>query len=299
MTKLNKAIVVLAAIALTATAAAQSAGDDAEELKIAALEALISAPPGRALPLATKAIQGNHSDEVKKRALFVLSQIDAPEARQQLLAIARQGDGDLPLEAIRMIGIGGDADALGDLRSLYADGSASVREAVLEAYLIADDAATVYELAANAKSPEEFEAAVEILGAMGAKDELRQLRNRTDMFETLVEAYAVAGDAETLVELASDTSDPERQAQAIEALGIIGGAAVNDALVAAYRDAQSDEIRSAALDGLLISGHDAGVLELYRTSDSPSEKRELLEYLVVMGSDEVWDLIDATFDGSQ
>jgi len=47
----------------------------------------------------------------------------------------------------------------------------------------------------------------------------------------------------------------------------------------------------------MISGHDAGVLELFRVSDDPTEKKELLEYLVMMDSDEVWQLVDAALDG--
>ena len=59
----------------------------------------------------------------------------------------------------------------------------------------------------------------------------------------------------------------------------------------------SEDIRESALEGLLISVYDEGVLELYRSSQDPAEKRELLEILVVMGSDEVWDVIDSALDG--
>ena len=39
------------------------------------------------------------------------------------------------------------------------------------------------------------------------------------------------------------------------------------------------------------------LLELYRSSQDPVEKKELLEYLVMMGSDNVWDIIDSALDG--
>jgi len=51
------------------------------------------------------------------------------------------------------------------------------------------------------------------------------------------------------------------------------------------------------LHGMLISGHDQGVLELYRSSNDPAEKRELLNFLVMMGSDDVWDIIDSALEG--
>jgi HEAT repeat protein len=288
----------IAAISFTGQALAQS--DDAEELKIAAIEALIVAPPERALPLAAKALQGNHSDEVKERALFILSQIDLPEAQDILLETARQGSGEIRLEAIRMIGIGGNRDALAQLGGIYDSGDEEVREAVLEAYLIADDENAVYDQAVRAHSAgneEDFEAAVEMLGVMGASEQLRKLRESTGNSEALIEAYIISGDADSLREIALDGSDPEIQAEAIEALGIVGGDDVNATLIEIYKNSDSEDIRESALEGMLISGYDEGVLELYRSSQDPAEKRELLQLLVIMGSDDVWDVIDSALDG--
>ena len=301
MINFRKTIITFAAmigVAFTSQAFAQS--DDAEELKITALELLISAPPERALPLVTKVLQGDNSDDVKERALFVLSQIDLPEAQNLLVETAQQGSGDIRLEAIRMIGIGGDNDALSRLGGIYESGDEDVREAVLEAYLIADDQNAVYELAVsahNAGNEDDFESAVEMLGVMGANEQLRKLRESTGNSETLIEAYAISGDADSLREIALDGTDPEVQAEAIEALGIVGGSEVNATLVEIYRTSDSKDIREAALEGMMISGYDEGVLELYRSSQDPAEKKELLEYLVVMGSDNVWDVIDAALEG--
>ena len=292
------ALVAATCIALAPQASAQT--DDAEELKLVALEALISAPPERALPLALKALQGDHSDEVKSRALFVLSQIELPEAQEIVIETARQGSGETQVEAIRMVGIVGDVDGLSQLVEVYDAGDEDVREAVLHAYVIADDKDAVYDLAvrvSNSGNEEDFESAVEILGVMDAREHLRKLRESTGISESLIEAYAISGDADSLRELALDDSDTELQTQAIEALGIVGGSEVNAILVDIYRGSDSEDVREAALDGMLISGHDAGVLELYRSSQDPAEKRELLEFLVMMGSDEVWDIIDSALDG--
>jgi len=276
---------------------AQSASpDDVEELKLAALEALMAAPPERALPIVAKVLAGNNSDEVKEGALFILSQIDLPEAQALLLDTARQGSGEISLEAIRMLGIAGDADVLAGLVDLYNTGDENMREAVLEAYLIADDAQSIYQIALNTDNEDDYQEAVEMLAAMDARDQLRQLRNARGISASLIEAYAISDDFESLRELSLDASDPELQAQAIEALGIVGGGEVNETLVQIYKNSESPDIREAALDGLLIADHDVGILELYRASDDPAEKRELLEYLVWMESEEVWDLIDAAFE---
>ncbi len=292
-------LLLLPTIAFAAGHEADENISERDSLKIAALEALMSAPPEKALPLVDKVLAGNHSTEVKERALFILSQIDSDEAQATLLRFAREDNSELQLEAIRMIGIGGDDDTLASLGEVYRSGNSDVKDAVLEAYLIADDSRAIYELAVNADNEEDFSNAVDMLGAMGASAELRELRGQAGVSESLIDAYAVSGDADSLRELAMDGSDPELQKKAIEALGIVGGEDVDSTLVQIYRGADSDDVREAALTGMLISGHDSGVLELYRGATRPAEKRQLLEYLVMMDSDAIYDVIDQTLAEDQ
>jgi HEAT repeat protein len=297
MTVLAKSL--LATLALLACTIVVAQTDDTERLKITALEALISAPPERALPIVSKVLNGDGSTRLKQRALFVLGQIDLPEARATLLDVARSGTNGMRLEAIRMIGISGDEDTQKELASIYASGDDRTREAVLNAYLIADNAAAIYQIAANTNDSGEFERAVSKLGAMGARDELRALRDRTGMAEILIDAYAVAGDVESLTVLANDDSDPERQARAIRGLGITGDDGVAEVLTGIYRKTASAEVRNAALNGLMIGDFDEAVLTLFRESQDATEKRRLLQVLVNMDSDAAWDIIDATLENGQ
>jgi HEAT repeat protein len=290
---------LLATVILSIGTAARAQGDDQESLKIEALQALMSAPPERALPIVAKVLKGNGSDDLKEHALFVLGQIDLPEARALLLETARTGDTELRREAIRAIGIGGDPDALKELVAIYSGGDEGTKNAVLEAYLIADDRKGVYDIAANTKDPEEFAQAVEKLGAMGATEELRALRDRGVGGEALIHAYAISGDVESLTALATDGSDPERQMQAIQGLGVAGGDKVGEVLVNVYRNSSSEDVKSAALNGLMIAGDDKSVLELYQNSKDAEEKRALLQTLVNMDSDAVWSIIDKTLEGGQ
>lgn len=289
-------IFTLMLLLATSVVAQDDKSKDDEALKVAAVEALIAAPPERALPLARKVLDGNNSDNVKEKALFILSQIDAPEAQETLLSFAREANGPLQAEAIRMIGIGGNDQSLASLRPLYESGDSEVREAVLEALMIAGDKQTVFEIAMTAEG-EDFENAVDMLGVMGAKAELRELRGKKGAEEALIDAYAISGDFESLQQLALDDSNAEIQAEAIQAMGIVGGAEVGPTLVRIYRDASSEKIRDAALDGLMISDDDASVLELYRSATDSREKKELLERLVMMDSEEVWSLIDSALEG--
>jgi len=298
MKTLAKIILITSALLFAAPGIAQSDVTDVRDvddtLKLAAVEALMMAPADKALPLASKVLAGNHSMEVKEAALFILSQINEPEARATILKFASEESGELQLEAIRMIGIGG-GDGIADLQSIYDSGDSDAREAV---FMIAGDNAAVFEIAKIAEG-DDFEEAVEMLAVMGAREELRQLRSTRGTSEALIEACAISGDFECLRELAADDSNIELQIEAIEGMGIVGGDEANAALVEIYKSSSSEDTREAALDGLMISGDDAGLLELYRSSNDSSEKKELLEYLVMTGSDEVWSIIDSALDGGE
>ena len=105
MKQLTRTLLIASTLLFSAAGLAQA--DDTEKLKLAAVEALITAPPERAIPMASKVLEGNNSEEVKTAALFILSQFNTPESKATLTRIARQEGGELQLEAIRMIGIGG------------------------------------------------------------------------------------------------------------------------------------------------------------------------------------------------
>ena len=288
------ALLLLTTLSLPLTSHGQS---DDEALKMAALESLIMAPEERALPIVRRVLEGDDSVTLKSRALFVLSQMDAPEAQALLLDAARSDEPRLAAEAVRMIGINGDATAMASLGELYSGGSPDLRKAVLEAYLIADDATAVYDIAANAQSETEFARAVDTLGAMGAIEELRALRDVTGYSERLIQALSIVSDLETLTELARDDSDPRRQAQAIKAIGIVGGDDANALLVDIYRGTDNANVRQAALHGLMVAGDDQRILELYRETTDPKAKQMMLRMLTSMDSDAAWDAIDSVLGG--
>jgi HEAT repeat protein len=300
---MNTYLNLLAATILSLTVSVTYAQDDTanenDDLKIAALEALISVPPERALPRVRKILEGNSSDEVKESALFILSQIDLPEAQTLLVETANQTGGDLQTEAIQMIGIGGDPAALASLKSIYEVGDIDVKEAVLEALMIAHDVDAVMEIAMAAEAEAEIEAAVEMLAVMDATEELRSLRNHPGMSAGLVEAFIISDDSEMLLELAMDGSNKEQQIEAIQALGIVNESGAGATLVGIYRGADDEDVKSAALDGMQIADYDEGILELYRESQDAGEKSELLEYLTIMDSEAIWEAIDAALEGER
>src|ERR1041384_947864 len=97
-----------------------------EELALAAMEGLMAQPPERALPIIKKVLAGTQTTLIKQRALFVLSQIESPEAGEILLQTSRSTDAALRREAIRSIGIGGNDKALAGLLEVYKAGGDDV-----------------------------------------------------------------------------------------------------------------------------------------------------------------------------
>ena len=299
-TRLKLIIIALAVIAAsTVTAQDNVSAQDKEELQMIALEALMASPSERALPALIKLLDGNGSDELKESALFVLSQIDHPDASARLLAYAHDGSGETQLEAIRMIGINGDEAALAGLPDLYATGDEDVREAVLEAYLIAGNTEGVFTIAMNASNEDDYEDAVEILGAMDAHEELSRLREAKGVSDALITAYIISNNDAELRKLAMDSSDIELQAEAIEALGIVGGPDTDATLADIYTSSGNEDIKEAALTGLLIGDYDETMLGLYRSSSSIDEKKDILEMLVIMDSEFAMEVIDAALAGDQ
>lgn len=263
-----------------------------EELALAALEGLMMQPPERALPIIKKVLAGTQTTIVKQRALFVLSQIDSPEAQKLLLQASRSPDVNLRREAIRNIGIGGDPGTLDALQDLYKDGDAEAKADVLQAWLIADRKEAVYQAALAAKTEEEANAAIHILGAMGATEELRKLGDKPNAASGLAEAYAISGDSASLLKLAESSTNRAVRLDAVQKLGIVQDEKARSALRDIYTRTDDKEIKDAALQGMMIAGDDKGVLALYKAAKTGDEKRALLRTLSMMDGDAAMEAID-------
>jgi len=300
---MRKLIAVLLACtwigALPLLAATDSASNPKDELALTALEGLMSAPAERALPLLRKVLSGNRSDLIKRRALFVLSQIEQPEAQQLLLEHARGANPALSHEAIRAVGIGGDSDSLGELSTIYRDGDSEVRDAVLEAWMISDREEEIFQVALAATSEAEADKAIHLLGAMDARQSLRRLGEAGKGSASLMQAYAISGDLPALTQIVRESDDQSLRIAAIQGIGIIDGDEARQALQQIYGQAENEEVREAALHGMLIADDEQGVLGLYQASSDPVRKQELLRTLTMIGGDAALEAIDAALEGRQ
>jgi HEAT repeat protein len=282
--------------AATAPGAAKSADD--EEIAEIAVEGLMNAPPQRAVPLLKKVLQSQHSDKVKKRALFVLSQIDEDAALDSVVDVARNSsDPGLREEAIRMLGVSGEDRAIKRLSELYASSKdAREKAAIIQAWLVADRKDLVLASARNEADPSLRQRAIQALGAMNASAELKQLFDATHdagSQREIIHALGVAGATDSLLAIAESQQPEELRIEAIHSLGIAGDEGGSAALVRLYPKATSQPLRDAVMQGLLVAGDGDALVQLYRQAKSKEEKQALLRAITVTGGDQALDVIES------
>jgi tetratricopeptide (TPR) repeat protein len=276
-------------------AEAEAGQDDLVE---AALDGLMHAPSERAIPLLEKVLTGNYPERSQRRALFVLSQLDDPRASARLVELARSGSAPLKREAIRLLAMGGDAQALALLREVYRN-SAEIEErrAVLHAWMVTQDRASMLEAARDSRSKELQEQALHFLGAMGARAELEQFLGSDiaspELKGAALRALGIAGAHEELARFALKPGPVEPRMEALRGLGIAGAGAT---LADLYPRLESQELKQAAREGLMISGDSGRLRELYAQASDPDEKRELLRVLSMAGGDAALEAIEQAIE---
>lgn len=278
-----------------------AAGEIDEELAEIAVAGLMQAPPERALPILRKVLNGSQPVQVKKRALFVLSQLDEDVALDTLVEFAKTSSNEeLRAEAIRMLGVSGEDRAVENLKSIYAGTSnPEDKRSIIQAWLIADRADLVMQSASTEADEELRRTAIQALGAMDATAELRSLfetEKSPENRKAILQSLGVAGDSETLARIATSNQPEEIRIQAIQALGIADDANSGETLTKIYQQANSDAIREAALQGMLIADDGGAMLNLYGQAKTREEKKALLRMITLTDGDAALDLIEAELD---
>lgn len=142
-----------------------------EELKLMAINSLVHSDPDRAFPLLENLLKTAQTPRLKERALFVLSQSDAPRAQQTLEQVARGGGNpDLQVTAINYLGAiarrKGNAQTLYDIYTAATD--VNVKRAALRAIRSAGDTDHLLQIAKTEKNAELRAEAIRLLGGKAA-----------------------------------------------------------------------------------------------------------------------------------
>jgi len=270
---------------------------DDEEIVEIAVEGLMNAPPERALPLLKKVLQSQHSDKVKKRALFVLSQIDEDAALDAVVDVAKSSKNlELRQEAIRMLGVSGEERAIERLRELYASSAdAGEKRTIVQAWLTADRKDLILAAARDEADANVRREAIQALGALDASKELKQLFETTrdaPNQRAIIQALGVAGDVTSLSAIAQGQQPDEIRIDAIRALGVAGDEGGTQALVKLYGQVSTPALRDAVLQGLVVAGDSDAMMQLYRQAKSKEEKQALLRVITTQGDDAALNVIE-------
>lgn len=268
------------------------AGGSDEELKLYALDGLMQVEPEKAVPVLEKLLAGNASERVKQRALFVISQSDSPRAREILVRTAKTGQPvSLRREAIKTLGVAGDPPDIAALGEIARDTTQpeEVRDALVEAYLIADKPDALAAMATADPNPRIREKAIDALGANGQLPALRQLwstEKDPDLRAKLLQAFGVAGDVDTLAKAAKETTDPELRRKAIDGLGIAEGPEARRALKRLYGEYTSVDAKRQVLQALMVQDDAKTLVEMFKAEKDPALKKAILQQLSVMDDPE-------------
>jgi hypothetical protein len=217
--------------------------------------------------------------------------------------IENKADPEVREAAIEGLAVNGGDEAATYLRRMY-DSATSVAEksSILEALTIMDDAEELaLEILRTEQDPELQSQAIKVLGIMEATDELAGLYSSASSLETrsdIIEALAIAEDTEGLFRIFEQEQNPQLRADAIEGLAITDSPEAARYLVNLYPSASRDE-KEAVIEALLIMDDAQGLIGLLKRENDPELKREMLQTLTMMDSNESDDYLFELLENEQ
>ena len=186
------------------------------------------------------------------------------------------------------------------LEELIGDSSSpEFQNLLLEAYMISGEKEPVLKIARGDGPAELRRTAIEFLGMMGESDalmELYQSESDPELRGAVLESLAISGNHAFLREVLRVEKDPDIRAEAIRALGYTGQGDA-DELLAIYRAEKNQEVREAALEGLMMQGNVEALIELAREEKDPEIKKAIVEMLASTGSEKAVDYLMELIDG--
>lgn len=268
-----------------------------DEMKLYALNSLMNSASNESLDTLRQVINGKNSLQVKQRALFVLSQINSPEAFELIVTVAREAEQtELQDDAINVLGVAGTEAAMQQLHTLYTQSNdSSVRSKVLHAFMIAGKSDFIAKAAREEANPAVMADAIQLLGVLSDTQTLTQLYDEAEELavqKNILDALSLGQDAAALITIASTENRTELQMHAIERLGIMHDEKATHALLKLYKDAQPERVKIAVIKALFIQQNVPAMVDIVEQETNPALKREALKFLSLMDSDQSNDFFN-------
>jgi len=257
-----------------------------EDLKLMAINSLMSADPERATPLIEGILKGSSSPKVKDRALFVLTQNRSPRAQQILDEYAKgAGNPDLQMRAIRYVGMSATNEAHQLLAGYYNNtNDPAIKREIIQSLMIAKDSDAVFNLAKNEKKDDLRGVAISMLGAMRATDQLGQLyasETSADNKVQIVRALFVARATDKLLDLVKNEKNPKVRDEAIRSYARTRGTTA-ETLASLYSADTDPGAKKSIVSGLFERGDAKLLVDLARKESDPAMKSYIVRRLGMM-----------------
>ena len=172
--------------------------------------------------------------------------------------------------------------------------STEEKSAILDSLIVMDDAADLALKILRTETNSELQSqAIQVLGIMEATSELAELYANVDSQESrsdIIQALSIADDIDGLFNILQVEQNTELRANAIQALAITDSPKAANYLVEIYPDASRDE-KEATIEAMMIMDDMTNLLALMKQENDPELKREMLEVLTMMDSEESDDYL--------
>lgn len=254
-----------------------------EDLKLMAINSLMSADPDRAIPLLEGILKGNSAPKVKDRALFVLTQNRSARAQQILAEYAKgAGNPDLQVRAIRYIGMSGTNNAAQQLAGYYtASTDAAVKRQIIQSLMMSRGKDALFNLAKTEKDDGLRGEVIRQLGVMQATDQLSQLyasETSADNKIQIVRSMFIAGASDKLLDLVKNEKDMRVRDEAIRNYARTR-AATPEALASLYAADSDPRAKREVVNGLFERGDGKLLVDLARKESDPGMKSYIVRRL--------------------
>lgn len=258
-------------------------GETDEDIKILALNGLMQSDPERALPQVENLLKTSHSPKLKRQAIIVLGLNSSPRARQDLEQIARGGNPDLQLDAIRYLARGKDSNAGQLFSEIYAaSNDVNVKRAILSSYTAARDKDRLVQIAKTEKNPDLRNYAIGALSEIDGQPEIWQVyqSEATPEGKAALLAYMREnGNTDKLVEVARTDKDPKVRQAAVRAIASQRAGNSGAALVSIYTADQDPQVKQAIVNSLAGARNGKALVDLARAEKDIKMKLRIVELL--------------------
>jgi hypothetical protein len=268
--------------------------EDDEDLKLLAIQSLQNSDPERAIPLLEGVLNSAGSLRLKDRALFVLATSSQAQAHAILVSIAKGGNPDLQLKAIRYLASSGrsgkNATSNQELMEIYNSAqNDDVKRAVLQAFGSSGDRAAIVSLMGSTNVMDLRREGINQLSNANAGPELWAMYQKEpdkQLRMVMLSALANMGAYDKIIEVAKTEKDDDVRRRAIRSLGNMRADRSGTALSEIYGSLSNVDDKKAVISGLANQNNADAMIAIYKKESNFEIKKQIVSSLGNMPKNE-------------